>query len=161
MSKHVGFSERDPLETRIDYTYGTDGQDDDDDASTEAFYGLKQESFNSDRDRSEAMAAERLSMRLLSIPDDDDEAEDRILRESLAFVTFSPAELEAQQRKSMRLQQQAGGRFKTMVIMLVVALVLLAIGFYVGAKVIGPPSQPLGPYQLVERQVCMYVFVVL
>jgi len=164
MAKKVGFSESEPLETRYEYSYdavlkGTDENEDDDDASTQAFLNFKQESFLSERDRDEAMAAERLSMRLLSVPDDDEEQQDRILRESLALVSFTPEELEDRQRKSIAAQKDAGGRFWTMIGMLVVGCILLGVAFYVGAKMIGPPSQPLGPYELVERQVCTYMYI--
>ena len=127
--------------------YGEGEDDNRFDDSTEAFVALKMDSFGED---TEYAAAERLSMRLLSIPDDDEDEHDRILRESLHLVALST---EVQKRKSMRAQQQAGGRFGFMLAMLVLGLALLGVAFYVGAKVIGPPSQPLGPYQLVERQV--------
>ena len=53
----------------------------------------------------------------------------------------------------MRAERLAGGRIWVMVVMVLLGVIVLAVAYYVGAKVIGPPQQPLGPYQLVERQV--------
>lgn len=156
MSKQVGFRETDPLKPPSRASMY--GGDDDLDGSTEAFVALKQESFSSQRDR-ESAAADQLSMRLLSVADDDEEQQDRILRESLALVNWTAGEpTEAQKRQSMRLERKAGGHFWTMVAMVVLGLGLLVGAFYEGAKAIGPPKQPLGPYQLVERQVSFSIF---
>jgi hypothetical protein len=155
MSKQVGFVETDPLVPRST-SYGD--YEDDFDLSTEAFVALKQESFASERDREDA-AADRLSMRLLSVADDDEEEQFRILRESFALdstLMLTPTEMEARKRQSMKAERSAGGRFWVMVVMMVLGLGLLIAAYYVGAKVIGPPKQPLGPYQLVERQVCFF-----
>ena len=158
----VAFNETDPLKpTAEEMGYGGGGgggynvDDDDDgydifDPSEEAFVSLKGGSTRDTEKDRESLAAERLSIRLLAIPDDDEEEHDRILRESLHFVSLST---EVQKRKSIRAQQQAGGRIGFMIAMVVAGFVLLGIALYVGAKVIGPPSQPLGRYQLVERQV--------
>ena len=172
MAKHVGFSERDPLETTYSYNnYNTNDDDQDDnndnedfaeEGSTEAFFNLKQESFGSYSEDREAAAAERLSMRLLSVADDDEEQVNQILRESLRYVMASDQEIEVIKRKSIRAEKQAGGRFTTMIVCLMIGgVALLAVVMWVGAKVIGPPSQPLGPYHLVERQVCVYYIVLL
>ena len=164
MVKHVGFSERDLLETNHTYNYGgNDDEDNDylatgdnsDDGSTQAFHNLKGDSFHdsADEDR-EAMAAERLSMRLLSVPDDDEEEADRVLRESLHFVMASEDEIEIIKRKSIRAEKQATGSFTTMIILFMLGGILLVILVaWLAPKVIGPPRQPLGPYYLVERQV--------
>jgi hypothetical protein len=156
-NKHVAFHhETDPLKattTDTDDDYGVfhdaDGYDNFD-PSEEAFVALKS-SVGGDSNRArESMAAERLSIRLLAIADDDEEEHDRILRESLHLVALST---EAQKRKSIRVQQQVGGRIGFMIVMVLGGFILLGIALYVGAKVIGPPSQPVGPYELVERQV--------
>ena len=153
MPKHVGFGENEPLvETNV-YSYysSNDDDDDDDNTSTQAFQKLKGESF-SDRDQ-ESMDAEQLSMRLLSVPDDDEEQQDRILRESLHLVALSQEQSEDLRRKSIRVERHARGRFWGMVVMGVAGLGLLGAAFYAGAKVVGPPRQPIGPYKLIERQV--------
>jgi hypothetical protein len=150
-NKQVAFHETDPLKVAADTDYGAyeDGYDNFD-PSEEAFVALKGTSFGDSHRERESLAAERLSIRLLAIADDDEEEHDRILRESLHLVALST---EVQKRKSMRAQQQAGGRIGFMIAMVVGGFVLLGIAFFVGAKVIGPPSQPVGPYELVERQV--------
>lgn len=62
------------------YEYAIPLDDDDDyDDGSESFARMNP------RFRREALAAERLSVRLLAIDDDDEEAEDKILRESLAL----------------------------------------------------------------------------
>lgn len=157
-NKQVGFRETDPFAPPFSISYGaSSGSGSGDfDVSTEAFVNLKQESFASERERRESVAADRLSMRLLACDDNDEEQQDRILRESLALdmaSMLSPIELAAKKRQSIRAEKSAGGRFWIMVIVMVVGLGFLAVAYYVGAKVIRPPNQPLGPYQLVERQV--------
>jgi hypothetical protein len=42
-----------------------------------------------------------------------------------------------------------------MVVIAALALCLIGAAFYVGAKVVGPPRQPIGPYKLIERQVSL------
>jgi hypothetical protein len=155
MAKRVGFSEETPLSFSFDY--GQYDDDDDDAASAEAFENLKMDATLSERDR-EFAAAERLSMRLLSVPDDDEEQQDRILRESLHLVALTERQYEAKKRQSIRMEKEAKGKFCTMASFSVLALFLVALCFYVGAKVIGPPSQPIGPYQLVELQVSLSAF---
>ena len=159
--KHVGFSKRDPLETIITRVYDDYGGNEDeypnntgsDDGSTQAFHNLKREYDDDDDDR-ESLAAERLSMRLLSVPDDDEEGADRILRESLHFVMASQDEIEIIKRKSIRAEKQATGSFTTMILLFMVGgVVLVGLVVWLAPKVIGPPRQPLGPYYLVERQV--------
>jgi len=168
--KHVGFSDQEPLETTYTYNSNYSSKQDElnhEDISTAAFQSLKSESFaNSDAtindSEREAVAVERLSMRLLSVPDDDEEEADRILRESLHDLMTPEFEIAASRRKSIRAEKQAGGRFTTMVALLLLGgIAFLAVLIYVGAKVIGPPSQPLGPYRLVERQVSWDVLVAL
>lgn len=107
--------------------------------------------------RSEARAAERLSMRLLAVDDDDSEEEDRVLRQSLNMLAAeddakgwgSPA---MSRRKSIAGTNKATRSIVTMAMLAVAGVVVAGATFYFGVKAVGPPSQPTGPYALVERQ---------
>jgi hypothetical protein len=116
----------------------------------------------------EARAAERLSIRLLAVDDDDSEEEDRVLRHSLRLLQEEDAADEGKGRlsraRSSRVFQKmldetleesnrkARWSLVTMLAVAVVGLAVVVATFYVGAKVVGPPSQPTGPYELIERQ---------
>mmetsp|Transcript_20569 Transcript_20569/g.57075 ORF Transcript_20569/g.57075 Transcript_20569/m.57075 type:complete len:547 (-) Transcript_20569:237-1877(-) len=131
--------------------------------------------------RRQSIAADRLSERLLSIRDDDDELEDKILHEHLhvdmntPLITMSerdrpfrsrssvvmPGGHDQRQRQRERADAAAaaaeswknvGGRFLSMTGLCVLAFGLVIAAFSVGAKFVGPPNQPVGPYELIERQ---------
>jgi hypothetical protein len=132
-----------------------DGYDEDYFDGVETFQTLKDVDSISRREslRRESLAADRLSMRLLAIDDDDVELEDQILKETLdlgeeetatAVVTPTPAQL--------RKQKKAGSRFCTMTGLCLLAFGLIIAALWIGAEFIGPPNQPVGPYQLIERQ---------
>ena len=122
---------------------------DDDDEGNEYFDDFKKDSI-----RRESLAADKLSMRLLQVDDDDSETEERVLRESLdlSYHTSTGAGTRWNRPSSMG-SQVAFRRFCTMVSLILLALVLVVAAFWVGVEFIGPPNQPVGPYELVERQV--------
>ena len=107
--------------------------------------------------RREALMADRLSVRLLSVQDDDEDETDRIIRKSLRILnqdfsgSFSDEDEEEElERKEKEAAQR---RFRTMIYMAIGGFILLGIGLWLTIPVvIGPPNQPVGPYQLVERQ---------
>ena len=146
----------------------------DDDDDDEAFSELP---FHR---RKEARMAERLSVRLLAVPDDDEEEQDRILRQSLMQAVQSVPlpdddddddphhhrrslldgleddldEEERQSLRELRRQEEQGARRRiwTMTILSIGGLGVVLLALWLGVKVVGPPSLPIGPYQLVERQ---------
>jgi hypothetical protein len=163
----------------IDDEDKNDSIDDDDDdffdESTFAFAHLKPSQ------RKEAVAAERLSIRLLSIPDDDEMSADQIVRKSLrlleadesSFIDGAAREMKVREVEDddddkineagkvisspldrMRRRKQAKRRFFFMIgsaiVFLIIAL-MVAI-YFIATFVVGPPSQPVGAYQLIERQ---------
>jgi hypothetical protein len=81
-------SESDKLLSEI--KFAVDGYDDDDDDDEGLLEPSSIAALRS-RERFEARAAERLSIRLLAVPDDDSDEEDRILRESLQLGPSSAA----------------------------------------------------------------------
>jgi hypothetical protein len=115
---------------------------------------------NSEHVAREGMLADRLSMRLLEVDDDDDETELRILRESLDISLHYEGitrqgqgidDLADAIQKTTR--KKACQRLCTMLGMSLLVFCLIIAALYVGVEFIGPPNQPVGPYQLVERQV--------
>jgi hypothetical protein len=144
-----------------------------DSAAEEAFESLAFEKLRPAQLK-EARAAERLSIRLLAVDDDDSEEEDRVLRHSLRLLRDedeedegegeeprSPARLARSSRIYKKMlddtleesnQKKARWSLVTMLTLTVVGLAVVVAAFYVGSKVVGPPNQPTGPYQLIERQ---------
>lgn len=114
--------------------------------------------------RRESLAADKLSMRLLAIDDDDDEAEDLILQEvlnldrSVLSITQSgrerPAEKDDENEESASINIDWKGILGRICSM--TTLFVLAVGIIVAEVIrqdfIGPPSLPVGPYELIERQ---------
>ena len=122
------------------------------------FSVLKDESTSSHR--RESMAADRLSMRLLQVDDDDELTELKILQETLdlddedfgaptTLATLTPEERESLRRSTKR----ATSRFWTMSLLCLLAFAIIGAALWIGAEFIGPPNQPVGPYELIERQV--------
>lgn len=115
---------------------------------------------------SEMRQADRLSIRLLAVQDDDDEATDRILRESLAMHPSREQESllwlkSGRSSASAASLRSLGGtrpvsprrRFLLLALTTIAAVVLLCLAlFYVSVELVGPPSLPVGPYKLVEAQ---------
>ncbi|KAG7357382.1 glycosyl hydrolase family 16 protein [Nitzschia inconspicua] len=138
-----------------------DGDDDDEDDyydGTEVFESLKE--IDSERRlRRESLAADRLSMRLLAIDDNDVELEDQILKETLN-LDLSPDDAFAgydlsRRRSQIEIQKttrKASGRFCTMTGLCILAFGVIIAALWIGAEFIGPPNQPVGPYELIERQ---------
>jgi hypothetical protein len=140
-----------------------DDNDDDDDFfdGAEVFESLKE--IDSERRlRRESLAADRLSMRLLAIDDDDVELEDQILKETLDVdlsmedeAAIFPGYDLSRRRSQIEIQKttrKAGGRFFTMTGLCLLAFGLIIAALWIGAEFIGPPNQPVGPYELIERQ---------
>jgi hypothetical protein len=118
----------------------------------------------------EARAADRLSIRLLSVNDDDSVEEDRILRKSLRLLApvgeedeeFEPMvsrrSFRQQQalKESIRFEQESAKTRKrviwTLVVWALAGLAVVAAALVYLGKVVGPPNQPVGPYTLIERQ---------
>lgn len=117
------------------------------------FANLKESSI-----RQESIAADRLSIRLLAIDDDDSEAEERILSESLALDV--PLHLSHRNNsfhsldsaRSTHSNKKACNRFVTMALLALLSFALIGTALYVGVQFIGPPNIPAGPYRLLERQ---------
>ncbi len=114
------------------------------------------------------MAADRLSMRLLSVPDDDVEQMDQILQESLDMAGVTLISTPQSLRASMAAVElarhkstvRAGSRLFSMTGLCLLACGLIICALWIGAEFIGPPNQPVGPYQLVERQVRSFSYCV-
>lgn len=161
-NRHIGITEAVDEDTPLEMSSllgdrpAPSDDDEDDYAGEEFFAGLKGDSV-----RREFHMADQLSMRLLAVPDDDSEAEDAILQETLNIA------MNESQAPSRRLstasgvsfrdprtaKQEAYQRLSGMVGLVILGLVLLGVALYVGVEFIGPPNQPVGPYELVERQV--------
>jgi hypothetical protein len=128
---------------------------------TENFQDLKRDSAR-DSVRRESIAADRLSVRLLEIDDDDSEAEERILRESLDLsVPLHGRRLSLQTMETIpdmteETKKAAWERLLSMACLSLLSFALIAAALYVGVEFIGPPNQPAGPYRLVERQVSTF-----
>jgi hypothetical protein len=159
-------SEKTPL---IQQTSNNDDEEDDEDDDDKYDYFDGSEHYAYMKDvasdrissfRRESMAADQLSMRLLAIDDDDVEMEDQILKDTLNLDILDETPLTSRRslsttemanlRKSTR---KAGGRFSIMTVICLVAFGLIIAAIWIGAEFIGPPNQPVGPYELIERQV--------
>jgi hypothetical protein len=113
--------------------------------------------FKKDSIRRESKAADQLSMRLLQVDDDDSDTEERILRESLSLdISVHRGAKAGDIRSDMQeaASQAACERLCTMVSLVFLAFALVGAALWAGVEFIGPPNQPVGPYELVERQVC-------
>ena len=142
--------------------HGDDGSDDIDGSDYfEAISGRRVDSV-----RRESIAADKLSERLLAVDDDDDEMIDRILHETLnvdmdvRLITLSERALASRKATAATEDEtttspwkNAGGRFYSMTSLCVLAFGLIFSALWIGAEFVGPPNQPVGPYQLIERQV--------
>ena len=122
------------------------------------FEELKQDSVrhtDNDSIKKQMMAADRLSMRLLQVDDDDSDAEDLILKESLDISIHGGrrGSLDVLSNMQEAARQAARERLFTMIGLLVLVFGLIIAALWVGVEFIGPPNQPVGPYELVERQV--------
>mmetsp|Transcript_20629 Transcript_20629/g.48932 ORF Transcript_20629/g.48932 Transcript_20629/m.48932 type:complete len:418 (-) Transcript_20629:601-1854(-) len=142
------------------------GDDDEGDVTTtetgeeegiQYFSVLKDE--NTKSHRRESMAADRLSMRLLQVDDDDELTELKILQETLDLddedfgTPTTPATLTPEERESLRRStSRATSRFWTMTLLCLLAFAIIGGALWIGAEFIGPPNQPVGPYELIERQ---------
>ena len=125
---------------------------------TELFERIKDDNAvpsNSDHAARESMLADRLSMRLLQVDDDDEETELRILRESLDISLYGRGGIRqgVDNIGKHATRRAACERLCTMFGMSLLVFSLIFAALYVGVEFIGPPNQPVGPYQLVERQV--------
>lgn len=113
--------------------------------------------------RKQSMAADRLSMRLLAIDDDDDEMEALILQDTLDMDMDVPLISKSQRGTTSTTVEiaidtsndrkwKAEKRLFSMTGLCVLAFGIIAASLWVGAEFIGPPNNPLGSYQLIERQ---------
>lgn len=112
--------------------------------------------------RFEARVAERLSVRLLAISDDDEEGYNRELRKSLQLLHVSSSgDLEHKQSASFpalsfdddkELMTPAQRHFWTMVLIAISGLSVIGGAMWFGVRLLAPPYQPTGPYQLIENQ---------
>jgi hypothetical protein len=141
---------------------------DDEDDDMDDLMALKEFSHLQPALRQEALAAERLSIRLLSIPDHDEASADLVVRQSLRLLSFMAddeeegAEEEVLEIESPREKERrrlaARRRFWTMISLSVLFVSLMIVGTtyvlskYLHLRIGQPPNQPVGPYQLVERQ---------
>jgi hypothetical protein len=139
----------------------------DDSAAEEAFEALAFEKLRPAQQK-EARAAERLSIRLLAVDDDDSEEEDFVLRQSLRLLDAGDEDDEGKGARSAarssriykkmldetleESNRKARWSLWTMLTLAAAGLAIAVATFYVGAKVVGPPNQPTGPYELIERQ---------
>lgn len=127
---------------------------DENDEGEEYFSGLKEESI-----RRESRLADNLSMRLLAVDDDDSETEAEILNETLNLavesnrVRMASSQRAEQSIRYLRVRKGAHQRLLGMVGLFLLGLGILVAAMIVGVQFLGPPSQPVGPYMLVERQV--------
>jgi hypothetical protein len=123
-----------------------------DDEGNEYFDDFKRDSL-----RRESKAADQLSMRLLQVDDDDSDTEDLILRESLNISVRRREKPDVRSDMQEAASQAACERLCTMASLVFVAFALVAAALWIGVEFIGPPNQPVGPYELVERQVCCVI----
>ncbi|GAX27342.1 hypothetical protein FisN_23Lh083 [Fistulifera solaris] len=110
--------------------------------------------------RFEARMAERLSVRLLAISDDDEEGYHRELRKSLRLLRVSSSgDLESKPSatalfvdKDFDFITLARRHLWIMILIAVVGLFIVGSVLWWGVRLLGPPYQPAGPYELIERQ---------
>lgn len=167
--EHLGISEvpteDTPLVSKNDREEGGDDEDWDFDGSGyfEALSGKSPSSM-----RRQTIAADRLSDRLLDIDDDDDVLEDLILHQHLrvdmdtplitlteherCFKAIEIAEDETEVAVATESWWSFGGRFFSMTGLCILVFGLVLTAFLIGAGFAVPPNQPVGPYELIERQ---------
>jgi len=168
-TKYVTISERSTERTPL--VANSNKEEDDDDYGSEMdgsdYFKSISEAAN-DSIRRDSMAADRLSERLLAIDDDDDEMEDLILHETLNVDMDTPLiTLSERKRRPIAIKDgtgtstatattadwtNVGGRFCSMTSLCVLAFSLISAALWISAEFIGPPNQPSGPYELIERQ---------
>ncbi|KAL3914642.1 MAG: hypothetical protein SGILL_006020, partial [Bacillariaceae sp.] len=149
----LGGGKRDPNEDEDDYNENEEDDYFEGVDGVAVFESLKEDDTKRESFRRESLAADRLSMRLLAISDDDVELEDRILNETLDLEPPTAAPTTRVSEVQIRKQtQKAGSRFFTMTGLCVLTFGIIIAALWIGAEFIGPPNQPVGPYQLVERQ---------
>lgn len=127
--------------------------------------------------RRESIAADRLSERLLAIDDDDDEMEDLILHETLNVDMDTPLITRSERGRTLAATEAkftggiaknrsstapagasttgwdtVGGKFFSMSGLCTLAFSLITALLWISTEFIGPPNQPVGPYELIERQ---------
>eukprot|EP00546_Thalassionema_frauenfeldii_P009847 CAMPEP_0178918098 /NCGR_PEP_ID=MMETSP0786-20121207/13634_1 /TAXON_ID=186022 /ORGANISM="Thalassionema frauenfeldii, Strain CCMP 1798" /LENGTH=134 /DNA_ID=CAMNT_0020591763 /DNA_START=110 /DNA_END=515 /DNA_ORIENTATION=- len=90
----------------------------------------------------QSQAAERLSMRLLATKSEEEELE--VLRESFSLVGWHD-----EKKKVTQSSRQPCGMWVLFALAFLALIGLTILAFTVS----GPPNQPVGPYQLIERQV--------
>jgi hypothetical protein len=151
-------------DTNIDYD-DTDNSDADYDIDGSDYFDVFSGS-GADSARQESIAADRLSIRLLAIDDDDDVMEDLILHETLNITLLEKSDKRLHQTSKAPTTDEkivaksdhwtvVEGKLFSMTSLCVLAFGLIAASFWIGAEFIGPPNQPVGPYSLVERHVCI------
>jgi hypothetical protein len=113
--------------------------------------------------RRQMRAADRLSKRLLAVEDDADE-EDRVLRQSLCLIATTTTGMEdSEDEEDAGLTmladieepedpQKARRRVAMMIVCAAIGILGVIGTILTVEAVIGPPSQPVGPYTLVELQ---------
>lgn len=110
----------------------------------------------------QSRAADRLSTRLLQVIDEEEEV--RILRETLRLseqqlsISVSSTRLFVEGQPPPTEQQEARKRLLSMLSMAVVTIVLVGALTVLGISYVGPPNEPVGTYQLIERQEGMDFF---
>jgi len=164
-TKHVMPAARSTERTSLLMNNSTDGDSDDNakygaeiDGShhSEAACGMKINAV-----RRESIAADRLSERLLAIDDGDDEMEDLILHETLDMeVSMQLVRISERGRPVMVTKngnglatKDIGGRFFSMTSLCALALSIICSALWISEEFIGPPNQPVGSYELIQRQV--------
>jgi len=95
----------------------------------------------------QSQAAERLSMRLLATKSEEEELE--VLRESFSLVGWHD-----EKKKVTQSSRQPCGMWVLFALAFLALIGLTILAFTVS----GPPNQPVGPYQLIERQEGMDLF---
>jgi hypothetical protein len=148
-----------------DCGYGSDDDDDDVDLL------FLNDTSKHDEPRSlerEMRAADRLSFRLLAVEDNEEE-ENRLLRQSLRLASSFERDrgsdneddhvLEVNDdddnmsgRARFNDESKARNRVWTMIIWAAAGFVLVVTGIVLVGQVVGPPNQPVGSYTLVEYQ---------
>jgi hypothetical protein len=90
-------------------------------------------------------AANQLSVRLLNSTTEEEER--RVLHQSLDLSLHVKDQTEDQPRTTLKFP------ICTMIFLVVLFFVALIVLIIEGIKAVGPPNRPVGPYELVERQV--------
>jgi hypothetical protein len=180
----MALTESDEAEVVVDYGYDSDDDNDNEEEDEDLFYlrDISSQHGSSTTTTSavhrrdyerEMRAADRLSIRLLAVEDDEEE-ENRLLRKSLRLATSFAKEsgtattdvddddegnpmLEmkslddsdrARHKKGLKARRQVW----TMIIGAVAGLLFVTTCIILVGHVTGPPYQPVGPYALIESQ---------